>query len=75
MQCYEVRWKWKNCIIRSGCDTYTKMAASMTVGAGSGKTKLDKHRLKSCKANIVRTDHSNFQLELLRLYNVNGLYS
>ena len=37
----------------SGCDVYMRMVSSLSVGAGSGKTKLDKHRIKSCEAQIV----------------------
>ena len=34
--------------------TYLRLAQSLTVGSGSGKTKLDKFRLKMCKTQLVR---------------------
>ncbi len=34
-------------------DKYIRMASSLTVGAGAGKSKLDKHRLKACKMHMV----------------------
>ena len=37
-----------------GIDNYLKLAGSFSTGAGSGKTKLDKHRQQTCKAAMVR---------------------
>ena len=36
-------------------DLYTRQVGGLAIGSGSGKTKLDKHRLKMCRNTIVRS--------------------
>lgn len=35
------------------CDEYLRMYPGLQTGAGAGKTALDKHRMKSCRAFLV----------------------
>ena len=40
-------------VLFQNCDTYLSVWPSLQAGAGAGKTKLDRHRLKTCKTHIV----------------------
>ena len=53
----------------AGCDTYTKMSSNLTIGAGSGKTKLDKHRLRSCKSHIVSVNDLTVYIKSIQSVN------
>ena len=35
------------------CENYIRQSNSLGIGSGSGKTKLDKYRIKMCRNNIV----------------------
>lgn len=37
-----------------GCNKYVSIAKSSMTGPGTGKTKLDKERMKLCQRDIVR---------------------
>ena len=39
--------------MEQGCEEYLRQASLMGVGAGAGRTNLDKHRLKFCRNHMV----------------------
>jgi len=43
-------------VLLQNCDMYIGAYASLQTGSGSGKTKLDKYRLKTCKTHVVSSN-------------------
>jgi len=58
-------------VLLQNCDAYLRLCVSLQAGAGAGKTKLDRYRLKTCRNHVVSFTDRTVTPNYLCIYVIN----